>query len=265
MKKLIGALLLLLLGSPGLKAQSGFFFGIDASSANIWTGTGIQLIEGLANSLLKWASEDWEISPSLGGRYTLDILRFRDDDTRVMFNPGDWWGFKQAYGFRKRDLFGHIVGHAKFGWMGAYSPIGFYVHAGYDYRNFAMLLSYQTEEQEYRIGTFNPGIGIRISPGNFFDSDGFWKLLLLETGTNYNKRTYYRGPYNDDKNQLNDGLSYSVALGIGGGYASLLLGFEWTGQDLFNRDYTPDGGLFYPYKNLSSKIMAVFFSVNYGF
>lgn len=264
MKKILGVLLLLIC-APGLRAQTGFFFGVDAASSNVWTGTGINLVTGLVDGLLEWACEDWEVTPSLGGRYTLDIMNFRDDGGKVTFNPDDHWNFKQLYGFRKRDLFGHIIGNAKVGWMGSFSPIGFFFHAGYDYRNFAMLLPYQTEEQEYRIGTFNPGIGIRISPGNFFDLDNFMDLLLLEAGTNYNKRTYYKGPYNDDKDQLNNGLSYSVALGIGDSYTSILLGFEWARQDLFNRDYTPDGGLFYPYKNLSSKIRSVFFSINYGF
>lgn len=254
---------LLLVCSLPLKAQSGFFFGVDAASANTWTGLGIQLVEGITNHFLKEAYDDWEVTPAIGGRLTYDIMNFRDDGTKVMFNPDDWWGFRRLFGFRKKDLFGHLVGNVKFGWMGAYSPIGVYLHAGYDYRNFGMQLSYQTEAEDYSVGTFNPGIGIRISPSNFYHSQGI--KFILEVGTNYNIRSYYRGPYNNDKSQLNNALSYSVALGISDKYTAILLGFEWGSKDLFNREYTPDNGLFFPYYNLSSKIMSVYLSVNYGF
>lgn len=264
MKKRIIIFLLLVLGSFPLKAQSGFFFGVDAASANLWTSMGINLVDLLVDVLLlEDAYDDWEVTPSIGSRVTYDIMKFRDDDTKVMLNPDDWWGFRQLCGFREKDLFGHLIGNIKVGWMGAYSPIGFYLHAGYDYRNFSMRLPYQTESEEYKIGTFNPGIGIRISPGNFYDSNG--EGLLLEVGTNYNLRSFYRGPYDNDKTQLNNNLSYSVALGIGRSYSSVLVGFEWSSKDLFNREYTPDNGLFYPYYNLSSKIMSIYLSINYGF
>lgn len=245
-------------------AQSGFFVGIDAASANAWTGTGIQIIEKLANDLLEDVYDGVGIAPALGGRYTYEIMKFTDDNTKVMFNPDDWYGWRTAYGFRAKDLFGHIIGNAKIGWMGRYSPIGAYFHVGYDYRYFSMMLSYQTDAQDYRIGTFNPGIGIRISPSNFFDSDSD-NMFVLEFGTNYNARVSYKGPYNNDKSQLNNGLSYVASLGIADRTASILLGVEWANHDLFNRDYTPDNGLFYPYYNLSSRITSIFLSINYGF
>lgn len=245
-------------------AQHGFFVGIDAASANVWTGTGIQLIEALADVLFDDLREENGIAPVLSGRYTYELMKFTDDNTRVMFNPDDWFGLRTTYGFRAKDLFGHIIGNAKFGWMGRYSPIGVYAHIGYDYRYFSMMLSYQTEAQDYRIGTFNPGVGIRISPSNFFDSYSD-NMFILEFGTNYNARVTYKGPYNDDKSQLNNGLSYVASLGIADDTASILLGVEWANHDLFNRNYTPDNGLFYPYYNLSSRITSFFLSFNYGF
>lgn len=245
-------------------AQKGFFVGLDFGSSNIWTSMGINLIEGLANTLIKDAYYGDGIAPMIGNRTTYDIMKFSDDNRRVMFNTDDWYGWRTICGFRAKDLFSHIDGNAKFGWMGEYSPIGAYAYVGYDYRFFSMLLSYQSESQDYRIGTLRPGLGIRISPANFYDSDAENKFII-EFGTNYNARVNFKGPYDNDKNQLNGGLSYITSVGLSNEYCSILLGFEWANHDLFNRNYTPDNGLFYPYYNLSSRIMSVCFSVNYGF
>lgn len=245
-------------------AQSGFFAGIDAASSNFWTGTGIQIIENLANIWIEDEYDGDEITPALGGRYTYDVMKFTDDGKRLKINDEDLSWAKSLYGFRAKDLFGHIIANAKIGWMGEYSPIGAYLHFGYDYRYFSLALSYQTEAQDYRIGTLIPGIGIRISPGNFYDSDAD-NFFILEFGTNYNARVSYKGAYGNDKSQLNNGLSYVASVGISNEYVSVLLGVEWTKQDLFNKSYTPDNGLFYPYCNLSSRLTSIFLSINYGF
>lgn len=260
--KVIG-LSAVLLGTP-LRAQNGFFVGVDAASSNVWTAAGIQLITNLANYFLEDVYDGDGIAPAIGGRLTYEIMKFTDDNTKVMYNPDDWYGWRTVFGFRGKDLFSHIFANAKFGWMGTYSPIGVYIHMGYDFRFFSMMLSYQTEAQDYRIGTLNPGIGIRISPANFFESYANNKFVL-EVGTNYNARVSYKGPYNNDKAQLNNGLSYVVSVGLASKYSSILLGVEWASHDLFNKEYTPDEGLFYPYYNLSSRIASVFLSINFGF
>lgn len=249
---------------PAKAQRSGFFFGVDAVSANAWTAAGIQVIGAVANVLIDEMYDGDGIAPAIGGNSSYDIMRFRENGTNVLFNPEDWYGLKTTFGFKKRYLFSHLNGNLKFGWMGPYSPIGAYVHVGYDYRWFAMRMSYQTEAQDYKIGTFNPGVGIRISPANFYYSASDTHFVI-EVGTNYNHRKLFRSPYENKEMMLNNGLSYIVSLGLAGESNSVLLGFEWANHDLFNKDYTPDNGLSHPYYNLSSKIMSLILSINYGF
>lgn len=262
MKKVL-ILILLMTCAITSKAQSGFFFGADVASANFWTSSGIEYVNKYVNKFLK--SRDIPIG--LGGRVSYDIMRFREEGSTVELNSDDRWGLKRLFGFHARDLLGHLNGNVKFGWMGAYSPIGFYIHAGYEYRDFMMRFSYFNENQEYQIGSFTPGLGIRISPNNFYDSDSDVDILM-EAGTYYNVRSYFKGPFDNDKNQLNGGMTYSVALGIDRASFSTLLGFEWVNQDLFNRKYgysSTDYGMVYPYHNLSSNLMSFFVTINYGF
>lgn len=246
---------------PIANAHTGFFAGVDFGSSNVWIGTGINALTSLVN----YGLEEADCNFAIGGRTSLNIFNFKDDGRRVAIYPDDYYGIKQVYGFDSDNLFGHINGNVKIGWMGAFSPIGIYFHCGYDYRNFTMQRSYETDFQRHKIGTLKTGVGIRISPCNFYDSDMSWKPIF-EFGTDYNMTISYKGPYNNDKNQINDGLNYSASLGVTNiENVSILLGAEWYGYDILNREYTNDNGLYYPYYNLTSRIVSIVFSLSYGF
>ena len=251
MKKLLSVLIvasMCLLSSP-VKAQSGFFYGINFASGNIWTSTAI----GVAESV-------FSLIPGLSTqtKYIFEVSRFMDGSERLNTDLG------RVYGFKGDDLLNQVRAGAKLGWMGDFSPIGIYVSADYSHDRFKTQFAYQDEWIAHRIDCFKPGMGIRFSPVSLFTD--YWDVYpILEIGTMYNRHFKYKGGFDNDITQINDGMStlYSVGLDMEG--ASILLGCEVPHFDLFNVDFTPDGGFTYPYANVKSKKYNIYLEVNIGF
>ena len=248
---------------PPAKAQSGFFVSTNVSAGNVYTDFVLTLASLGVNLLINKDDED---AFDFASSFYYDYKRFKEDGKR-MKSPDQFPDqFKSIYGFRAVDLFSHLKGDIKFGWMGAYSPIGIYAKAGIRHQNFAMQLAKESEASRYMVGTFCPGFGIRVAPGNLFDWD-MYEGPFVEFGTNYNKSIYYQGPYNNDKGVFNDGLSYMLSVGLSpeDENISAQIGIEWFPFDMFNTGYVSSASGQQPFANLSSKMYSFFLTFSHAF
>lgn len=57
----------MIMSSFPAKAQSGFFYGVDAASSNLWTGTGLLLVETFIHACMP----DNVATPVFSSRYML--------------------------------------------------------------------------------------------------------------------------------------------------------------------------------------------------
>ena len=270
-KSFICFVLAVTLVCPSAKSQSGFFITTDTSSGNIWTGIALGYVTRGVNALFGRNSPVYvyddsnvhvNLAPGVMGSQFYDDYRIFRENGQLMKLPDRW---RSIYGFRAVDLFSQLKANIRVGWMGAFSPIGIYARAGIRHQNFSMMLAQESEASRYMIGTFCPGVGIRLAPGNFFDTD--WEVQpFVEFGTNYNKTIYYNGPYDNDKSILNEGLSYMLSGGVQvSKQISAQFGVEWFTYDVFNKDYVVPGSQVCPFSGLSSKMLSFFIGVNRGF
>lgn len=285
MQKLISKIVCLILAGvficPISKAQSGFFVSFDVSSENMIIPLAVGTVVTSARMIQNWDSDDVGIAllgfipNSIGNAVSLSGFRphyylFRENGQKIK-RTERWRDF---FGIKPENLFGNLKASVKFGWMGAYSPVGIYANLGYRHQNFAMQLASESSSSRYRFGTFCPGIGLRLSPANLFDLDwsidadqGTLRVLpIIDFGTIYNKKIQYKGPYDGFVNEtvINDGLSYNVAMGVSfGKRMSILLGAEWFPYDLFNRDFS--SGTVKPFENLTSKQLDLYIRGEIGF
>lgn len=235
--------------STPAKAQNGFFYGIDFASANIWTSTVIGLAESLLAQIPGLATQT---------KYIFQVSNFKDGSERLNTDLG------KVYGFKGDDLLNGIRAGAKFGWMGDFSPIGIYISGTYSHNRFKTQFAYETEWVSHRIDCVKPGVGIRFSPVSLFTD--YWDVYpIIEVGTMYNRHFKYKGGFNDDLSQINDGMSTLYSIGVDLQSASILLGCEIPHFDLFNVDFTPDEGYSFPYANVTSKTYNIYLEFNIAF
>lgn len=276
-RSIVLSIVLGLLFTPHVKAQSGFFFTYGVSSENVLPSLALGAIASGAIAISNsdaYDSVGEGIGTFVGNTLSLGLgsslfphrfYMFKENGKRPAM-PGFW---KSKFGGRAIDLFNDLKANIKFCWVGAYSPVGIYGQLGFRHQNIEMQLSQESAMSLYMFGTVRPGAGIRIAPGNLFD----WKVRLeeegispfIDFGTTYNKIVYYNGPYKrDDMRVVSDGLSYNLSIGLSFiKRGSILLGLEWFPYDLFNRDLT--FGEVRPFENLTSKQMIAFLSGEISF
>lgn len=241
--KLFIASVLLVSGMLPAKAQ-GFFFTIRGISDNVWSSTVLDatqlLISGLSGGYVGAESG-----------YTFSIFNLKDNGSKVDVEKPNYWGFKA------RDLFGYMEFGTKIGWHGPYSPIGVYGQCYYNIQNQKIRFEHDLDYGRYRSNMLKLGAGIRIVP--WFKEDG---SLFLEVGSTYNMVTSCKTPYGNDKGQFNNGASTDFAIGyIWKGESvnsTLTVGTNINHYNYFNKDYSNDGGYYYPYANTKSTSLNIY-------
>lgn len=223
-------------------AQNGWFYGVDGAASNYWTSQVLSAADIGINAL---------IGKGDMGHYHLgyNYLNLKENGDKVSLKRG------KANGFSMSDLTNRIEFGAKVGYMSPTSPIGVYVKAYYGYQRFRTQFLQDDSWMKHKIHSFIPGIGVRISPfTNWWDEYEWYPFV--EIGTSYVYHFKYDGPYGSDRNQLNNGMRTSYAIGAGFGDEdepfTVLLGFEMDNFDMFNKDYSPDGGVTKPFAFTSS-------------
>lgn len=242
----------LLLGNTTISAQENpWFFGLYTRSNSVWTND----VLGLANSLVNYG-----IATATDGKAYSDLILYNYHYVKLEDN-GESVDFKrnEPFGFTSYDLFNDVEAGIKVGWQGAQSPIGVYVYAAYGINQYKLRFLGERDYNKHKLQSVRIGVGVRISPFRFLLDDHDW-CPIVELGTTYINNFSYKGPNGSDKEQINNGLRTSYAIGAQfgeDGQYSVMLYFDMSHYDIFNRNYTPDDGFWFPYANFKNKDMNI--------
>lgn len=231
--------------------DNGFFYNNNLSTHNVVTAYVLAIFSSAVNSCF---DEDYPIFSGVGLYY--EHRNLYDNNIRLS-NPNP---FEEYYIFWKwKYLFSNVTYSGKFGWQGAYSPIGIYARMDCTYECFDVQQVFEGEFLN-RAFKISPGLGVRLAL-SMADWDTY---PVVELGTSYDKIIAYNGRYGKDTKQLSEGMVSHYAVGVTMDGADLLLGLDLPHYDYFNKDYTPDG-YYYPYANMTSKIFNVYIKANLRF
>ena len=103
---------------------------------------------------------------------------------------------------------------------------------------------------------------MRLSPLCFLMEEYDW-CPIIEVGTTYVYNFSYKGPNGSDKDQINNGMktSYSIGAQFSDG-STLVVGFDMAHYNMFNKNYSSDGGYWFPYANFKNKDMNFYLRLN---
>ena len=242
-------------------AQSDFFFNLYGCSTNFWSNFYMQLPTSIINGLIMDVDEldNEDVSYSFG---RVDFLSLKDDGRKIKLD-NNYWG--NTFGFKATEMFRNFQYGFKFGWQPVLSPFGIFVSCAYQHRQFKARLDENDDKwSKFRFNYIRPGVGIRVTPLIRLLENYGWSPIL-EIGTAYNYNFSCKAPYDNSKDQFNDGLTTTVGLGVRFEKLSITSGAEIDNYNLFNQDFTPDNGQTYPYKNLKTKHFIIYVSVSRDF
>ncbi len=144
----------------------------------------------------------------------------------------------------------------KLGWTGGLnSCFGIYGRFYFEHRRHWLRLQHDDEHAYYRTNAIKPGLGIHFVPQ--FDTDVEAWNPYLELGTTYTILTSCKTPYGTDKEQFGSGLVYNFGIGVRNHHHDFFLNLELPQYRYFNRDWSPNGGFFYPYANIRDRQWSV--------
>lgn len=255
MKKIFFVLLcLLLLFHPAkINAQENFFFSLYGGSTNFWSSTYLQIPTNIINNIISYFNE--EEGPNGNLRY--EIFKIKNSGGKAKIDKANYWGFKS------KDMFRNIQYGLKFGWQPELSPFGIYVSCAYQFNKFRAQFDSGSWEK-YKFHSVQPGIGIRITPFINMLEEYEWSPIL-EVGTSYNYYFSCSAPYGSDKDQFNNGMISTFAIGARfDEECSITGGVELSHYSMFNKNFTPDGTI-YPYKNIKTSKLTIFVSISHDF
>lgn len=228
---------MLLMLPSSLNAQGQFLFGVECNSGNLWSEAFLGFPTRFINALIL-GMQGYDIG-EMGG-VPGSSLTYRYNRIKVNGQKVDYEGHN-TFGFKAVDLFRDFEYSLKFGWQPRQIPVGFYARVGYRHENFETRLTDNDDWTKHRINCLRPGLGIRISPlENMLEESGW--CPIVEIGGYYDYYLSYKGAYGDDKDQLNNGVSANIGIGIKGeSGTAIMLTFEKENYDLFNKDFTVNG------------------------
>lgn len=251
------SVVLLLCGlTPAHSQRNPWFVGIHAHGGHVLTDFAAVAASSIANLAICDAFDNNEIVPFEVSAYRYHYFKMEDNGETVDFKRNN------SYGHTAYDLFNDIEAGIKVGWQGAESPIGIYLYGAYGLNQYKLRFLGEQSYNRHQLQSLKAGVGIRISPLRFLLEEYNW-CPIIEVGSIYINNFNYKGPYGNDKKQINNGMRTSYAIGAQFGDESrfaILLCMDMAHYDMFNREYTPDGGLWYPYANIKNKDMN--FSLN---
>ena len=241
-----------------IKSQENpWIFGIHTHAFNVTTQNVLEIAKAFVNM---------SISNLTDGPFRFDVVplnvhyfSMKDNGEKI-----DYVGDK-PYGFTSYDLFNDLELGLKFGWQGPESPVGAYVYGAYSINQYKLRFLGEREYNKHKIQSFKIGLGVRISPLQYILEEYGW-CPIIELGTTYVNNFKYKGPNGSDKDQINNGIRTSYAAGVKfgeDGQHSILVSFDMAHYNLFNKNYTPDKGFWYPYANFKNK--DYYFSIKYSF
>ncbi len=226
--------------------KSPWIFGLHTRSNSVITNDVLGLADILVNTAITSLTEG--AVPTELSFIDYHYVSVKDNGEPLKYQRNN------PYGFTSYDLFNDLEVGLKFGWQGAESPIGFYVYGAYGINQYKLRFIGEQDYNKHKLQNLRLGVGIRISPLNFLLEEYEW-CPIVDIGTTYVNNFSYKGPYGNDKNQINNGLRsyYGIGALFGErGTVSVMLCLDMANYDIFNKDYTPDNGFWYPYANFKS-------------
>lgn len=247
---------MLMLSSSRTYAQGSIIFGLECKTGNFWSTNFLGIPTVFLNSMIFSAldyDED-DIAPSgIGTTYRYNRIKVNGE--KIDYEGHNYFGFKA------KDLFRDFEYSLKIGWQPVQIPVGFYARIGYRHENFETKMP-NMDWSKNRLNCLRPGIGIRISPlENMIDNYGW--CPVVELGSTYDYYLSYKGAYGDSKDQINNGLSLNVGIGVKvESGAAVMLTLDKENYDLFNKDFIVDG--IKPYENTETNHFNVSISLSFG-
>ncbi|MDE5876179.1 MAG: hypothetical protein K2H47_01535 [Muribaculaceae bacterium] len=235
-------------------AERNFNFIMYGGANNFWSNTLFQFPASLISNITTLLVNDEQY---LGGSYRYEIFNVKEAGNKIPMYKG------RFFGFRAKDLFSDIQYGLKFGWAPEYSPVGLYVSCSYQFRRFEAEFA-ATGPQTYKLNSVRPGAGIRIIPLVSRIEDDGWSPLI-EAGIGYNYYFNVKGAYNNSKKQFRNGLISTFGIGVRDAHISLTGGVEIDHSNLFDRTFTPDSGITFPYADVKTSRITVFISFTHEF
>lgn len=224
--------------------DSGIFWGFRSSGGNFWSASYLALPTNLINTFIP-------NSESASYLYYSHV-KYENENGKMNVNQGNWFGFKS------KDMFANVRYGFHVGWQPKEFPFGVYVSGEYGFNKFRLDYDDSGFETKFKFHSVQPGIGVRLAPLAVRHD---W-TPILDVSMIYNYTFSLTGPFNNDKSQINNGIRSHYGIGARFGNTTIVAGFEKEHYNRFNQDFTPDGGVSYPYKNVKSKAFNIFLNLS---
>ena len=161
-------------------------------------------------------------------------------------------GYARAFSAPWKYLGDYAIGISGI-WDHYDTPFGFYF--GLNYKSKEVV--FKDVNRNDRAHYVSPEVGLRFK---FGDKRG----LLLEMGTSYDYVFKYKGGmHNYEKDAVNNGFCLNVGLGQWNSKGQCQLNFKLPIYNFYNKDFSPDKGLTYPFKDVDRNIAYISFLYRY--
>ena len=242
MKKVFISIMLCLMTSLVSKAQFHYTTTITTSTSNEFLQIPTFLLEGIANVGIGTLTGDkilfapQLIFPvSIGNSAPESFGDMRGGYARAFSAP---WKHLGDYGIGINGAWDHCD-----------KPIGFYIGINYKSREVAFKGTDLNDRAHY----IAPEAGLRFK-------FGYEKGVYLEVGASYDYVVKYKGEMNDyGKDAVNNGVSLNFGIGRWNAKGPFQLNFKVPIYNFYNKDFTPDNGLTYPFKGVNRNIAYISF------
>lgn len=157
-------------------------------------------------------------------------------------------GYARAFSAPWKYLGDYSIGISG-NWDHYENPLGFYIGLNYNSRE----VVFEDADNNDRAHYLSPELGLCFK---FGERNGFF----MQLGASYDYVFKYNGGVHDyEKDAVNDGISLNVGIGLWDSKGPCQLNFQLPVYNFYNRDFTPDNGSTYPFKDVNRQIAYISF------
>lgn len=223
----------------GAQAQYRFTATVQTTTTNEFLQLGTFALEGIANAAIEWegtSDDKYMFAPQLVFPFSMrndapnEFGRMKGGYARAFSAP---WKHMGDYGISISGAWDHYD-----------KPFGFYVGLGYKSNE----VVFDDTDLNDRTHYISPEAGLRFKFGK-------QKGLYLEMGTSYDYAFSYKGGMHDyGKDAVNSGFCLNFGVGQWTSKGHFQLNLKLPMYNFYNKDFTPDNGMTFPFKNVDRSI-----------